>query len=163
HLTSQDRTYRLDLDALRQDVQTWFEPLALERLMGTSVNDTERLGREWLARDGKRWRPFLSVCVWKALQDNPQAVLTDDVRRIAVAVECFHKASLIHDDIEDADEVRYAGPTLHASHGMPIALNVGDLLLGEGYRLIGECEADPTRVAAMLRVAASGHRTLCLG
>ena len=44
-----------------------------------------------------------------------------------------------------------------------MALNVGDLLLGEGYRLIAECEADPKCVAAMLRVAAIGHRTLCLG
>jgi geranylgeranyl pyrophosphate synthase len=52
---------------------------------------------------------------------------------------------------------------MHAAHGMPIALNVGDLLLGDGYRLIGECTAAPDKVAAMLRVAANGHRNLCFG
>ncbi len=163
HLTSDDRTYRLNLDALRDEVQTWFEPAALERVMGAPVNQTERLAREWLAKEGKRWRPFLSVCVWKALQDDPEELLPADLRRIAIAVECFHKASLIHDDIEDDDDLRYGEPTLHASHGVPLALNVGDLLLGEGYRLIGECEAPAATVAAMLRAAAAGHRTLCLG
>ncbi len=163
HLTSDDRTHRLNLDALRADVQTWFEPAELDRLMGRAANDTERIAREWLAKDGKRWRPFLTVCAWKALQDDAAAVLPDDLRRIAIAVECFHKASLIHDDIEDDDDVRYGDATLHVSHGVPMALNIGDLLLGDGYRLIGECEAAPDCVVAMLQVAAAGHRMLCLG
>jgi geranylgeranyl diphosphate synthase type II len=163
HLTSKDRTYRLDLDRLRQTVQTWFEPAALQALMGPAVNDADRLARDWLGKDGKRWRPFLSVCVWKALQEDPEAIPTADARRIAYAVECFHKASLVHDDIEDDDNVRYGEPTLHASTSVPIALNVGDLLLGEGYRLIAECEAEPAQIAAMLRGAAAGHCTLCLG
>ncbi|MCA9011632.1 MAG: polyprenyl synthetase family protein [Planctomycetaceae bacterium] len=163
HLTSDDRTYRMNLDRLREEVQTWFTASELDRLMGPASNETERLGREWLAKDGKRWRPFLSVCVWKALQEDPDAEIPDDLRKIAIAVECFHKASLIHDDIEDNDDLRYGDATLHVSHGIPMALNVGDLLLGEGYRLIAECEADPKRVTAMLRVAAMGHRTLCLG
>ena len=55
-------------------------------------------------------------------------------------MECFHKASLIHDDIEDDDAQRYGEPTLHVEHGVPVALNVGDLLIGEGYRLLAECE-----------------------
>jgi geranylgeranyl pyrophosphate synthase len=163
HLTSEDRTYRLDLDGLRKTVQSWFCAEELDRLMGPPASETERLARNWLLQDGKRWRPFLTVSLWKAWQSDPGAVPTDDVRRIAVAVECFHKASLIHDDIEDADELRYGEPTLHAAHGMPIALNVGDLLLGDGYRLIGECTAEPAKIAALLRVAAAGHRTLCLG
>jgi geranylgeranyl diphosphate synthase, type II len=163
HLTSQDRTFRLDLDGLRDDVQQWFTTDAMNQIMGTATSDCERLAREWLAQDGKRWRPFLAVCVWKALQNDPEAMPDDDLRRIAIAVECFHKASLIHDDIEDADAERYGTPTLHTTHGVPIALNVGDLLLGEGYRLIGECTTEPARIAAMLRVAAAGHRTLCVG
>lgn len=163
HLTSQDRTYRLDLNRLRAEIQTWFETDVLARLMGSPAGATEKLAHDWLAKDGKRWRPFLAVCIWKALQDDAEAVPTDDLRRIAIAVECFHKASLIHDDIEDADDLRYGEPTLHTSEGVPVALNVGDYLLGEGYRLIGECTAEPAIIAQMLRVASSGHRTLCLG
>ena len=163
HLTSQDRTYRLDLDGLRRDIQTWFSRDALDAVMGPPESDAEQIARDWLAQDGKRWRPFLAVCVWKALQSDPEAIPDADVHRIAIAVECFHKASLVHDDIEDADDERYGVPTLHALHGIPIALNVGDLLLGDGYRLIGDCTAAPDRIAAMLRVAAAGHRMLCHG
>ena len=85
------------------------------------------------------------------------------MRQIAVAVECFHKASLVHDDIEDGDEQRYGQQSLHAAHGVPVALNVGDFLLGEGYRLIGAADAPAERLAEMLRVAADGHRGLSLG
>ena len=42
-------------------------------------------------------------------------------------------------------------------------MNIGDLLLGEGYRLIAECGAGDSAIARMLAIAANGHRTLCLG
>src|SRR5262249_43415638 len=58
---------------------------------------------------------------------------------------------------------RYGEQTLHASHGVPIALNVGDLLIGEGYRLLAESGAGPDVIAEMVRIAAAGHRQLCLG
>jgi geranylgeranyl pyrophosphate synthase len=163
HLSSDDRTYRLDLDAVRDEVETWFQPASLAALMGPAATDTEQLARGWLAKAGKRWRPFLAACVWKALQDDPHAAFPTGLKKLAVAVECFHKASLVHDDIEDADDRRYGEQTLHAEHGVPVALNVGDLLLGDGYRLIADCDAPPAAVARMLKIAADGHRTLCLG
>jgi geranylgeranyl diphosphate synthase, type II len=164
HLTSDDRTRRLDLDGLRAQVDAWFTIDALAEVLGPAESETDRIARDWLARAGKRWRPFLTACAWKALQDDADAVLSDDLRRAAIAVECFHKASLIHDDIEDDDAARYGEPALHVEHGVPIALNVGDLLVGEGYRLIAECEHTSASVrAAMIRIASAGHRTLCLG
>jgi geranylgeranyl diphosphate synthase, type II len=163
HLTSEDRTRRLDLTALRDRVSGWFEPASLETIVGPVEGRTEVIARDWLAGEGKRWRPFLTACVFQALQADPQAPLPDDLRRAAVAVECFHKASLIHDDIEDQDALRYGEQTLHEQWGVPVALNVGDLLLGEGYRLLAECDVPAEVRSAMLRVAARGHRTLCLG
>src|SRR3954451_5194469 len=53
-----------------------------------------------------------------------------------MSIESFHKASLVHDDIQDGDEFRYGQPTLHNQHGVPTAINVGDYLIGMGYRLI---------------------------
>ena len=93
----------------------------------------------------------------------PGAPLPEDVRKVAVAVECFHKASLIHDDIEDDDAQRYGEKTLHEEHGVAVALNVGDLLIGEGYRLLATCAARAEQKAAMLRIAAEGQRELCRG
>ena len=163
HHTSEDKTRRLNLDALRQEVEGWFTPEALEEALGPAEGRTDEMARAWLGGAGKRWRPFLTACVFKALQEDQEAPLPGDLRKIAVAVECFHKASLIHDDIEDADGRRYGERTLHEAYGIPIALNLGDLLLGEGYRLLAECEASPTVRSEMLRIAAAGHRTLCLG
>ena len=163
HLTSDDQTRRLDLGALREEVDFWFSPATLELIMGPPEGETEKIAREWLMRAGKRWRPFLTVAAFQALRETPGAPLPEDVRKIALAVECFHKASLIHDDIEDGDDVRYGEKTLHAEYGVPVALNVGDLLIGEGYRLIGESQISPAQKAQMLLVAARGQRELCRG
>jgi geranylgeranyl pyrophosphate synthase len=163
HLTSDDRTRRLDLDALRTEVETWFAPEALAAVLGPANGEADRVARDWLAADGKRWRPFLTACAFKALQDDPARPIPEAVRRAAVAVECFHKASLAHDDIEDADERRYGRDTLHVEHGVPIALNAGDLLVGEGYRLLAGCGATGDICAELVRIAAAGHRELCIG
>jgi geranylgeranyl diphosphate synthase type II len=163
HLTSDDKTRRLDLGALRDEVDFWFAPGSLDLVMGTAEGETERIAREWLGRAGKRWRPFLTVSAYQALRDDTGAKLPADLRKIAVAVECFHKASLIHDDIEDNDSVRYGEKTLHEEHGVAVALNVGDLLIGEGYRLIAACQASAEQKAAMLMIASEGQRQLCRG
>ena len=163
HLSSDDRTYRLDLDAVRREVETWFEPAALSEIMGAGTSETERIAAQWLSKAGKRWRPFLTVCAYKALVGDADAPVPLGLKKLAVAVECFHKASLVHDDIEDDDDTRYGEKTLHALHGMPVALNVGDLLLGEGYRLIAECDGPAAAKGGMFSVASNGHRTLCLG
>jgi geranylgeranyl diphosphate synthase type II len=164
HLTSDDHTRRLDLDALRKQVESWFTTESLDEIFGERASgDADALARNWLARAGKRWRPFLTVCAWQALQNDPAAAIPDALRKVAVAVECFHKASLIHDDIEDNDTERYGEQTLHATHGVPVALNAGDLLIGEGYRLLACSGAGPEAIAEMVRIAAAGHRQLCLG
>src|SRR5213594_3242998 len=163
HLTSDDQTRRLDLGALRDEVDFWFTPASLDLIMGAAQGETETIARQWLGRAGKRWRPFLTVAAFQALRETPGAALPQDLRKIAVAVECFHKASLIHDDIEDGDTLRYGEKTLHEEHGLAVALNVGDLLIGEGYRLIGACAASAEQKAAMLLVASQGQRQLCQG
>jgi geranylgeranyl diphosphate synthase type II len=163
HLTSDDKTYRLDLDGIRREVQGWFEPAALDRLIGPAEDETGRIAREWLMKAGKRWRPFLTACAYLALRDDANVPLDDTLRRAAVAVECFHKASLIHDDIEDADQTRYGEAALHETYGEAVAINVGDYLLGEGYRLLATIDAPAEAKVEMLRAAAEGHRTLTEG
>ena len=163
HLTSDDRTYRMDLEGIRRQVDGWFLPDEMDRFLGAPESETERIARDWLARAGKRWRPFLTVCAWRALAGDPDAAVPDALRRAAIAVECFHKASLVHDDIEDDDASRYGADALHTEHGVPIALNVGDLLIGEGYRLLADCGAPAESVVPMLRTAAEGHRMLSVG
>lgn len=163
HLTSDDKTRRLNLNALHDEVKTWFEPQSLEKLLGKPNCQTEELGRDWLARAGKRWRPFLTVASYQALRDDPEGPISDSLKRAAIAVECFHKASLIHDDIEDNDAERYGEATMHTEHGVPVALNIGDLLIGEGYRLLADSDVSSSIRSAALKVAAEGQRELCRG
>jgi geranylgeranyl diphosphate synthase type II len=165
YLSSEEKGSRVNLDEMRKEVDQWFTAESLNSLLQINDTATEGLAVKWLAGEGKRWRPFLAACTYEALAGNMSDAksLPDGLKKAAVAVECFHKASLIHDDIEDGDELRYGEKTLHAAEGVAVALNVGDLLLGEGYRLLAECGADASVTAAMLAVAARGHRDLCIG
>jgi geranylgeranyl diphosphate synthase, type II len=165
HLSSDDRTRRMDLDKLRGNVETWFDPATLAELLETpEEGPADKVAREWLSRAGKRWRPFLTACAYTAFQEDPDALFPTTLKRVAVAVECFHKASLIHDDIEDDDALRYGKPALHVEYGIPVALNAGDLLIGEGYRLLAQCDDLPAAIRSVLvRIASAGHRKLCLG
>lgn len=145
----------LETSRLREIIDGWFAA-SNQREAETR---TEQMAYEWLLKNGKRWRPYLLACTYSALNDGTTD-LPDEIRQLALAVECFHKASLVHDDIEDDDDLRYGQPTLHRQYGTPVALNVGDLLVGEGYRRIASVE---TRSVEMLRMAAENHRMLCLG
>src|SRR5262249_10602592 len=48
HLTSDDQTRRLDLSALRDEVEFWFSPAVLDCLLGTAHGKTETIARDWL-------------------------------------------------------------------------------------------------------------------
>jgi geranylgeranyl pyrophosphate synthase len=116
----------------------------------------ENIAYEWLAQGGKRSRPFITLAAYDALKGAEgtlaaeRASCPDAVRRTALAIEAFHKASLVHDDIEDDDTFRYGRETLHRQYGVSTAINVGDYLIGLGYRLVGrdrkelggDCAAD---------------------
>jgi geranylgeranyl pyrophosphate synthase len=115
----------------------------------------ESIAYDWLAQGGKRSRPFITLAAYDALKgglatQSADAALPDSVRRTALAIEAFHKASLVHDDIEDDDTFRYGRTTLHRQYGVSTAINVGDYLIGLGYRLVsrerkelgGDCAAD---------------------
>ncbi|RPI59560.1 MAG: DUF116 domain-containing protein, partial [Planctomycetaceae bacterium] len=155
----------LSMESMRRQADDLFSPEGLADILGAPANETERIAHDWLALSGKRWRPFLAMCAYHACNAGEHAANGDarNINKIALAVECFHKASLVHDDIEDNDSLRYGQKTLHEQYGLPVALNVGDLLLGEGYRMIAECDVPPACKERMLAAAVAGHRCLCAG
>ncbi len=120
---------------------------------------TEALGFDFVRRGGKYSRPFITLAAYDALTSGKGTTnegaasiskFPDAVRRAAISIEMFHKASLVHDDIEDDDGFRYGQPTMHRRFGLPTAINVGDYLIGLGYRMVSretkalgaECAAD---------------------
>jgi geranylgeranyl diphosphate synthase, type II len=74
-------------------------------------------------RGGKMLRSSLCLASARAL-----GASLDEAIASAVAIELMHNALLVHDDIEDDSERRRGTPTLHALHGVPLALNAGDAL-----------------------------------
>ncbi len=151
------------LPVLREAAEL-FSPAAIDRLMrGLGMPETTGLSSshpdgiepllatgslsgEFLARGGKFLRPFITLAAFDAvrldLQSSAGGALApspagrESVKAAAVAIEVFHKASLVHDDIEDDDRVRYGRPTVHVERGVPFAINMGDFLVGLGYRLV---------------------------
>lgn len=87
----------------------------------------------YLSRSGKGIRPALCMATCQAF--GGQAT---DAIPSAAAIEMLHNAFLVHDDIEDESELRRGLPTMHAEHGVPIALNAGDMLTALSVRLLRE-------------------------
>jgi geranylgeranyl pyrophosphate synthase len=146
---------------------------------GTAALDpiaaTETIAYDFITKGGKYSRPFITLAAYDAItgghcttpggEDQIENRLNDVVRRAAISIESFHKASLVHDDIQDGDEYRYGQPTLHVEHGVPTAINVGDYLIGLGYRLLtadmGEMGADAA--GDILNKLADAHTKLSEG
>ncbi|HBF35202.1 TPA: hypothetical protein DDW35_11640 [Candidatus Sumerlaeota bacterium] len=112
----------------------------LSGLLPNESDPTTQLSLEWLRGSGKRLRPFFTLAAWRAFC--PDAEMSGTAQRLALAVEAFHKASLVHDDIEDDEDDRYGELPLHRTHGVPVAINIGDYLIGLGYRLVASADAD---------------------
>ena len=60
----------------------------------------------------------------------------DDMLILAAAAELLHNASLIHDDIQDEDEIRRGQPTVWKKYGVNIAICAGDLLISTAYGML---------------------------
>lgn len=150
----------LDFNQIRAKTESVFNEQQLSNTLGYNGDKTERIALKSLLLGGHRFRPFLALLGYEAFCKQPVEAIAN---RMAVSVECFHKASLIHDDIEDNDDTRYGVETVHAEYGTPIAINIGDLLIGEGYRLIAESELAPELIRDGLKIIARGHKALSIG
>ncbi|MBN1249425.1 MAG: polyprenyl synthetase family protein [Anaerolineae bacterium] len=98
---------------------------------------------------GKRLRPVLLLLSNEAHGGDWRPALP-----AAAAVELLHNFSLIHDDIEDQDELRRGRPTLWRLWEIPQALNAGDALFAISYRgmlALEERGTPPHRVTLALR------------
>lgn len=138
---------------------------------------TEHIAYDFLARGGKHSRPFITLAAYDALTgdlgtgaDGAETCLRipPTVRRAAMSIETFHKASLVHDDIEDDDAFRYGQPSVHCRFGNATAINVGDYLIGLGYRLLSgridnDRRFDPQMRIDVLDCLANAHLRLSEG
>ncbi len=159
-LKSSEKKEPVRLNRIQNEVNSWFSMENLTIFLGKPESDVARIALGWLSKSGKRWRPLLTVATYQALAAREYPLF---LKKIAIAVECFHKASLIHDDIEDQEANRYEEATLHQEYGIPVALNVGDYMIGLGYELLSSCGISAEKIGKMIRTAAQSHLALCAG
>lgn len=81
------------------------------------------LMRDYPAREGKGLRPTLTLAACAALGGRGE-----DAVRTAAAIELFHNGFLVHDDVADESTHRRSLATLHAAHGVGLAVNTGDAM-----------------------------------
>jgi geranylgeranyl diphosphate synthase, type II len=84
---------------------------------------------DYPSRGGKMMRP--AICIANARVFGGRL---EDAILCAAAVEILHNGLLIHDDIQDDSELRRGRPTLHALHGVPLAINAGDAMMFSALR-----------------------------
>lgn len=161
-----------DQDRLAELLSPYIVPSGPD--MPEAISATHEIAFDWLTNGGKRLRPFITIAAYAVARWGEAALASDfdpnesippAAKRLAIAIEAMHKASLIHDDIEDDDEFRYGRETVHRTHGVGPAVNAGDYLVGLGYRLVaGEAASlGPERAADILNALAAAHIDLCRG
>jgi geranylgeranyl diphosphate synthase type I len=110
---------------------------------------------------GKRLRPVMCLLIYKAITGNFKNVIP-----LVLSAEIMHNASLIHDDIQDHDELRWGRPTVWKLAGMEQGINFGDTLQAMAYGLIldlGKLGFDDTMITRIIASSNQVHITVVEG
>ncbi len=143
--------------------------LALESLLDAANTNPARLheAMRYAAQGGgKRIRPLLVYAAGE-LGSDANSEKKNALDAAAVAIECIHAYSLVHDDLPcmDDDDLRRGRPTVHKAYDEATALLVGDALQTRAFEILAtaQCDVD-TRLAMIGALAgASGSRGMAGG
>ncbi|MCF6358079.1 MAG: polyprenyl synthetase family protein, partial [Draconibacterium sp.] len=149
----------LSVSQLKSQVTEYFSEESLQ-LFFTESDKAEQLAKEYMLIGGQRMRPLLAVLTYLAYSKKENSTILPS---LAFIIECFHKASLIHDDIQDDADLRYNVETAHKKHGMPIAINVGDYLIGKGYQILSDLPVANKLIVECLKKVTLSHVRLTQG
>ena len=104
-----------------------------------------------LISDGKLIRPLVFLIL---ISKNK---IYKDYFNVAMALECIHVYSLIHDDLPamDNDDYRRGRLTNHKVYGEDIAILAGDSLLTFAFELLSETKIEANKLVEMIRLTAN--------
>lgn len=103
---------------------------------------------------GKRLRPILCLAAAEACGGDADAAIP-----LAVALECLHTYTLIHDDLPcmDDDDFRRGHPTCHKVYGDAVAVLAGDALQALAFEICGSQESGGAYARELAIAAGSRH------
>ena len=143
--------------------------LALDRLLDSAQSIPHRLheAMRYAAQGGgKRIRPLLVYAAGQ-LGDKMDEMRAESLDAAAVAIECIHAYSLVHDDLPsmDDDDLRRGRPTVHKAYDEATALLVGDALQTRAFEILANANCDSQVRLKMISAlaAASGSRGMAGG
>ncbi len=105
-----------------------------------------QMGRYHMDTGGKRLRALLPALV--AANAGGEA---GDAIELGVGIELIHNATLVHDDLQDGDEVRRKQPAVWKAFGATQAINLGDALFFMGLERVALAPAGPGLLTAVSR------------
>ena len=114
---------------LRAETQA-VDRLILERLR-SDVALINELGRYIINSGGKRLRPLLVLLASRAC-----GYRGHDHIELAAVIEFIHTATLLHDDVVDASDLRRGNQTANAIWGNEAAVLVGDFLYSRSFEMM---------------------------
>jgi len=135
---------------MRAVVNAGTQPALFNIMLNYHLGFADEHGHAVSARAGKRIRPVLTLLSCEACGGDWRMALP-----AAAAVELLHNFSLIHDDIEDRDELRRGRPTVWKLWGEAQAINAGDAMFALSHLALLRCAeagARPAQVVQALRV-----------
>jgi farnesyl diphosphate synthase len=140
---------------------------ALDRMLDSAQTIPHRLheAMRYAAQGGgKRIRPLLVYAAGELGDDQDCSEALDAA---AVAIECIHAYSLVHDDLPcmDDDDLRRGRPTVHKAFDEATALLVGDALQTRAFEILANANCDAQVRLNMISAlaAASGSRGMAGG
>jgi farnesyl diphosphate synthase len=138
--------------------------LALKEILQKQGNDLMSAPvRHAVLNGGKRLRAFLVIHSCNIFD-----IQKDTAIQAAIAIECLHAYSLVHDDLPcmDDDELRRGKPTVHVKWDEATATLTGDALQALAFELIASLpNTDAIRIVELLKklAKASGMQGMVLG
>jgi len=138
--------------------------IALKEMLQKQGNDLMSAPiRHAVLNGGKRLRAFLVIHSCNIFE-----VQKDTAIQAAIAIECLHAYSLVHDDLPcmDDDELRRGKPTVHVKWDEATATLTGDALQALAFELIASLpHTDAIRIVELLKklAKASGMQGMVLG
>lgn len=101
---------------------------------------------------GKLLRPALTLAFFDLLQGKAAtAHETAQISQAAIAIELLHNGTLVHDDLQDGDEIRRGHPTVWKAFSPYQAINTGSALYFHAQRLLATLDLDPATVVQLNR------------
>ena len=120
------------LTSLIQDDLACVNQIIIQR-MHSSVPLIPQLASHLIASGGKRLRPVLALACTRLCGYEGERH-----RKLSAAVEFIHTATLLHDDVVDASDLRRGQPSANAMFGNQPSILVGDFLFSRAFQLMVE-------------------------